>query len=295
MIICDKNNQSASAGFVLISGTIELTKEISMAIQNSTQTHTQLESPIPCGADEISVVELYKVLSRRKRTIISTVIFTLFVAVVYLWLANPVYEGDVVIQVGRIGQSDLIEDVGKLMSRLKIEFPTIEKISREGSFLTITVNDDSEVKVEKILKKIIKDLIDRHSIIYDEKIFSQQKKYEFLKGRIDEIKNRITELTSNIDVMIKTKPVKASTLIMTQIELLKTLAILEEEKNKLGIGEMQREPTKIIQSPFVIEHPIRPKKRLVVVLSIFLGIILGVLNAFIIELADNEKQKNKHK
>lgn len=264
-----------------------------MTMDNPIETQIKTENAIHYRNGEISLVDLYMILVRRRKIIIVTMVLVLLTAIVYLLLVTPVYEGKAVIQVGQVGQVGQIEDLGKLKVRLKIEYPSIERIDSQSNFVTITSYAHTKADIKQRLKKITEQLIKKHNIIYNTKMAGQQQKLEFLRKRIDDMHSEIEEFSKLINTLIRTEPSQATILVLEKNKLKQNLPGLEEKAMNLNQSKMRSTRTKIFREPTVIDKPLKPKAKLIIALSIVLGLMAGIFFAFVIEFITKTRQKTK--
>ncbi len=261
-----------------------------MTKQNPTHTNMPLENINRCDNDEISLIDLFNVLMCRKKIVFAIMIITLLIAIAYLWLAKPVYEGKAVIQVGQVGQVGQIEDLEKLKQRLKVEYPFIERIDNASNFVTIIMHAHTKIEVKRLLKKITDQLFQEHGIIYNTEIAGQQqlqqKKHKFLRKQIDDTHSQIAELSALINAVKSSEPAQAAILVLEKIKLMQSLLVLEEKATNFdfSISKIRSMPTRLIHKITITDNPITPKASLVVTASIVLGLMIGIFSVFITEL-----------
>jgi len=99
-------------------------------------------------------------------------------------------------------------------------------------------------------------------------------KEEKNKGEIDDIKIDIKNLASRLEKEIP----------LRQKALEKQIAIIQAQEAALG-------PIEIVQAPFSSPKPVKPRSKLIVILSVFLGLLLAIFIVLIMEFWNNSKAK----
>ncbi len=265
-----------------------------MTTYNPTQTHSPSENSICRENDEISFVDLFMVLVRRKKIVIATMVVVLLSAIAYLLQATPFYESKAVIQVGQVGQVGQIEDLGRLKTRLEIEHPfAIKQIDSVSNFITITAQAHTKKEGKTQLKKIIDQLLQKHRAIYDAEIAGQQKISKLMSRQIDNMRSQIEKLPLLTKDIAKTEPAQAITLVLEKIKLMKNLSELEEKvvNLNLNINKIRSVPTKLILESTIKNNPVKSKAKRIITLSIALGFIIGIFIAFIVEFIVRARQR----
>jgi uncharacterized protein involved in exopolysaccharide biosynthesis len=252
-----------------------------------------------CGYDDgLNLVDLWEVLTRRKKTVISTLVLVVLCAIAFAFLTKPVYESKVVIQVGQISKVGQLEDTSILMKRSQ-EHPFIKKIEawkgKASSIITITVQASSQAEARQRLQKITDQLLHEHDLKYNTVMASQQQKYASLRQEIDTVRSLTNELSLLIVEMTKKKEfAQATILVLEKNILVKRLYDLERsaidlDRDITHVGVTY--PTRLITEPTSSATPIKPKSKRIIALSIMLGFILAIFSAFIVEFIDKARRQ----
>ncbi|MBU2538888.1 MAG: hypothetical protein KKH22_10655 [Proteobacteria bacterium] len=248
-----------------------------------------------CGYDDgVNLVELWEVLTRRKKTVISTLVLVVLCAIAFVFFTKPVYESKVVIQVGQIYQVGHLEDPAVLIQRLQAEHPFIGKIEagkgKASNIITITTQGSLQAEAHQQLQKITDQLLHEHNLRYDIEIASPQREYASLLQRIDTIQSLITELSHLIVEMTKKKELaQATILVLEKSNLVKDVFALEQSATKFDRNMHHSGVTyhtSLISAPTTSATPIKPRPKRIIPLGIILGFILGIVSAFIVEFID---------
>jgi len=248
--------------------------------------------------DEVTFADLWAVLARRKIVALGTLVFVLLCAALFMVFSKPVYESRAVIQVGQVGLVGPVEESTVLVQRLQAENPLIEKIEegkgKGNSIVTVTVRAFSQAEASQRLRTVADALFTEHKVRFDAAIAVQQEKYASVRQRLDSVHALINDLSLLVDELIKKKePTQATILVLEKSNLVKSLAALEENAIVLNrnMGHPLSMPTSFIAEPVTPDAPIKPKPRVIIPLSVILGILLSGLSAFVAEFIDNTRHK----
>ncbi len=271
--------------------------------------------------DKIDIRELFSVLKRRKKLIWSvTALFTLL-AVVYIFIAKPVYEVKTMIEVGQIDAKP-IDDINDIKQKLdyvyqvnvkgkKIALPRVKAISitkKSKNIMSIIIhghhNEEAIKYIQTVIGKIETD--------YKEKTDAYTKNQKVLIKLIQEdIKNNSTSLQkmkeeldtySQKIISLKSEDAALAGIYVLQIgqkqtELQKVKQYISElktkvEELKLSITPLMMKPTHIVGEIETLEGPIKPKKLLIVIVAFITGLMLSIFLAFFLEFLRGEKEED---
>jgi len=274
--------------------------------------------------DTIDLRELFSVLKRRRKLIWGvTILFTLL-ALIYVFIAKPVYEVKAMIEVGQIDAKpiDNVKDIKEKLSYeyhvdvkgKKIELPRVTTISvpkNSNSILSLTIHGNSNEEGIKYIQTVIKKIETQYKEKTDAYTNSQK---ELIKLTQEDIKNNsmsLVKLKEEIDnysqkiISLKSEDAALAGIyalqigqMQTQLQNLKTyISALKnkEEKLNLSITPSMVKPTHIVGEIETLDKPIKPKKKLIVIVAFITGLMLAVFLAFFLEFIrgiKDEKQEN---
>ncbi|MDY6981027.1 MAG: Wzz/FepE/Etk N-terminal domain-containing protein [Pseudomonadota bacterium] len=254
--------------------------------------------------DEISLIDLWNTLMRRKKILIAVFVLVVVAAGIYLLLAKPVYESQVMINVGKIGQvgkviqvlelEDVeqigrIEDVDILEQRLLTEYPGLDRIEtrRKGArnIVTLVSTDNDRDKAQENLQSVVNDLLDTHRNRYHELLSPMESRRDSLQRRLNDYRRQIDELDIQIRQLRAQSPEQAAILMIEKGNVMRAIPDLEEKLAELqfATSEPQSMPTRQIGEIKTPAQPVKPKPGLVMALSVVLGLMLGIFAAFFAE------------
>jgi len=274
--------------------------------------------------DTIDLRELFSVLKRRRKLILGvTVLFTLL-ALIYVFSAKPVYEVKAMIEVGQIDAKpiDNVKDIKEKLSYeyhvdvkgKKIELPRVTTISvpkNSNSILSLTIHGNSNEEGIKYIQTVIKKIETQYKEKTDAYTNSQKELIKLTQEDIKDNSMSLVKLKEEIDnysqkiISLKSEDAALAGIyalqigqMQTQLQNLKTyISALknEEEKLNLSITPSMVKPTHIVGEIETLDNPMKPKKKLIVIVAFITGLMLAVFLAFFLEFIrgiKDEKQEN---
>jgi uncharacterized protein involved in exopolysaccharide biosynthesis len=260
-----------------------------------------------CGpdvyVDEISLVELWSTLMRRKVLALAIFLITLLGGVAYLALARPVYESRVVVQVGQLGMlgqmrqagnSD-IEDLDVLKLRLKAEYPALKSVEapRKGAqnVFTLTLRHGDRDVAGKQLHDIIEQLLAAHNAVFDKAMGALQEQQRALQGRLADSIKQEDELATMVERVKRSEPTLAALLLAEKNGVSRMIVELEEKLTALQplLVEPITVPSRILGQQVTPPRPLQPNTKMITALSLVLAVLLAVFAVFFAEFLKNAK------
>ena len=179
-----------------------------------------------------------------------------------------------------------------VVSKKKQEYPIVDKISvvkGTSDLIEITVqgldNSSCVSKIETIIdgvKKTHKSKIDEFLSITNEKLKALTSQKELLQQEIQEIKDAIGVKNS--------KHVTLASLILMKDLNSQLSQTLEKINNiKITVSQNSIKNTELIGEIGVSEYPIKPKKKLIVIVAFVTGLILSIFLVFFLEFISGVK------
>lgn len=287
-----------------------------MADDMTNQTDNQI-SP-----DEISLLEIWQVLVRQKKWVIGIPVLALIAAAAVSVLIPPVWEATLVGQVGQVGQQ-LIEPVARVVERIKqkpfqSEVLTSAGITNDEANSKANLYRDSikvqmlpntdliEIKVRgysrEEAKRNAEATLDRLAKLHEP---LAKPSIQRLTQQMERVKQKINELQEARESLKNPQPhkskadsgnrfmgsiIQTNLLVQTAGELrnLEQLELSYEEQ----LSPLRTYPTSRIDSTYVSEKPVAPKKGLIVVLSGVLGLMVGIFAAFVLNAIQARKLRD---
>jgi len=261
--------------------------------------------PINNIANEISLKELVKTILKYKKFLIGFIFILTILSIIYaLYIAKPVYEIKANIEPGYINnylgntiEKNYIINPDALNLEIvnnfdnskdkKNPFPIIRsKLIANNKIIELTLQDRSNLDAKKNLDKIFNYIKNKENSIITAYKNNINKEIEILsntkKEYLKEIKDYQKKLNSNnpkvfqaiLDTISKDREIIFS--IESKIEKLKAINI----KNLHYIGKV-----------LIYDNPIKPKKKLIVIITFITSLILSIFIIFFIELIKSFKEE----
>ncbi len=285
-------------------------------MSEQTQNNTQY-----IQEDEIDLREIFATLKKRKKLIgIITVALTMLAIIYAFFIAKPIYEIKTMIEIGQIDAKP-IDSVNNVQQKLsyeyqvntkgnKIELPRVKSISvpkKADSILALSINsysNDEGIKyIQNIISKIkiqykektnaytnsqkeLITLIQKDILDNTDSLLQMKKKLDTYSQKIISLKSEDAALAGIYALQIGQKQTELQEL-KKYISALKT----EEQKLKLSITPFMMKPTHIIGEIEVFDKPIKPKKKLIVVIAFITGLMLSIFLAFFLEFIGGMKEE----
>jgi uncharacterized protein involved in exopolysaccharide biosynthesis len=250
----------------------------------------------PYADDEISLIDLWRVLSRRKHWIALAFVVTLALAVGWLALKTPIYEASATLEIGTADGSAL-ENGQDLARRLEnaqppalspAREPVLAGVESESRILELTARGPSQSATSEFLLEVLAEVQERHDEFLEEFRAEQHQRLDEITKRVqlmevqrDEFENRLGRLDQGAAAI--------GGLLTLEQRLADRLPQLEAEQAKLrrSLSERVTGPTTVLVSPEPAAEdeageasPVEPRTRLVLALAAVLGLMLGVFVAF---------------
>lgn len=268
--------------------------------------------------DEIDLRELWNIILRFKKIIILITGSITLVTIAYAFMATPIYEAKAVLDIGSYNNTNWIENPSTVIKRLEmnyIENKNMEKkawldkvffVKGTQNLLELSALGFSKESVILYLKEIEVNISTRHQKLIDAYVDSVKIKMENLniqkaellieKVRLEE---ELNKKSNYIEKFVKENPAVAA---VYSIELNNYAVELKNLKNsiyninnqlndlKLDISSKNLKITEMLDHIVVSDHPIKPKKSLIVIVGFVTGVILSIFLAFSLEFIG----KNSH-
>ncbi|MEA3373967.1 MAG: Wzz/FepE/Etk N-terminal domain-containing protein [Campylobacterota bacterium] len=270
--------------------------------------------------DKIDLRELWRILMKRKMMIgVVTALITLL-AVVYALLVKPIYEVKAVMELAQIEKKP-VQNLTDLKQKLevifevnakgkKIELPVLSGVSlpkKTSNILVLHAQGYDNATAQQKLQEII----DYVMAAQDKELASytdiQKEKLSLIKQDIDrnvqliiEIEGRMQDYENKLLTISKQDAALAG---LYAIEIGKKQTELNDATNKiyslrnkkndleLSVSPLKIQKAVVIGKVEVMDYPIKPKKKLIVVVAFVTGLMLSVFLAFFLEFISSGKRE----
>jgi len=241
--------------------------------------------------DEISLKEIWDILIKRKFIIVGFLFIALFLAFVSIATTTPVYQVTAKMKLGlvQLVTSEQMRTVfverpldivttynGKNGVGVSYQIPD----TRRGMdiYVNLEISGVNPEEIKKTVENVLNEILHNHKVRYEEikqqtevtihSVKTQLKMITLQLGEISKIKNSI-KVDNRIHVLTEERNLQSR-----QVDLEKMLLEL-----KFALREMTQ--TQVVNKPIIPIRPIKPKKRIIVVVSIILGLVAGIFAVFV--------------
>jgi len=260
--------------------------------------------------EEIDLREYINVLLKRKGIIILIfLIAVITAAVISYFILTPVYQSSIIFSVAKIDGRPVI-NITEALEIIKSNIVLDEVISRMGlketikqlssqittesikgtNFIKVSVTADSPENAKSLLENIIEVFIKQNQSKFQEQV-------KLIEDRLKVLEEQIAEFEKNIQEIEKTKKKIATAEELSESErrfqtsLLLSSSVTEKElynnltdqANSLKASLKNCEDFKIINYAQLPYAPIKPNKKLNILIAGVLGLFVGIFVAFFLE------------
>lgn len=256
--------------------------------------------------DEISLWSLWLFIRGRWPWLVMGLLSGVVAAIMYTTMITPAYESHTTIQVGKVRDLGLIEDVDVLLMQLMEQYgpesgdgvvrkmPYLKKAAKppgRNNILGLTAVGDSPEQARDLLVEIVRKLIQRHQQIYSDAVRPVQRRLEAVDGQIRRLAAQGAELGGLIARLKDSQPMQASLIAMERSHLYRDLNDLERDRVALQqqIIKPYSNPSEVIVQAALPREPASPKKLILVLVGIVLGLTLSLVAIFFREAFRNRR------
>ena len=269
-------------------------------MQNSQPT------PQPQVDEEISLYELWQILAKRKALILTCLLVCVAAGAAYAFLKPPVYEASVKLRIGQVRGSGglheniVLENVEELSSRLLAQYgeDIADGIKRNRPFITgaraekgvtttiqLTAEGDTPQDAARLLEEVTDTVIKAHSVMYEANIKPIAERLKSLDEQRRALQQQYADITSLVDQLKARDSVQASLVMIERGPI--TTALDQQDAERLSLSAQilppQTRPTELLSKITAPAKPSQPKKTIALSLSAVLGIMGGIMMAFLVE------------
>jgi len=271
--------------------------------------------------ETIDIRELFAILTKRKKLIwLITALFTLL-ALAYVFIAKPVYEVKAVLELAQINKKPVhpVETIKQKIVTVfqvndkskKIEFPIVSQVSipkKSENILIIHTQGYDNASAKKKLQEAIsyinnaqKKELNTYEKLQKKRLNITQSDMEQNEQFINKTKNDIRYYENKILNISKQDAALAGIYAIeigkkeTDLNLaVNKIYTLKNKKNDLefSLSPQRVQKTEIIGEFQVLEKPIKPKKKLIVIVAFITGLMLAVFLAFFLEFLSGGKKED---
>lgn len=268
--------------------------------------------------DEVSLVELWGVLARRKVLILAVLLVSLLTAGFFVYFTPRTYESRAVLQIGRVTQ---MAQIGQVVQMAQIEPPaTFVKrvmvqhgadnggtesgkadsfiqaafVEKDTNLVSIVARGPSPDAAQEYLTQVIGKLIDDHKNLFDGVRNELQNSLHIMQVRGHGINQAIATNEKEMGILVR-QPSGANTittmgayLIASERSKLLEQRLLVEQKQtelRMAMSELQSSPTTLLKTPTLPADPVKPRPLLYFLLASGIGLAMGIFITYVMEFA----------
>jgi len=261
--------------------------------------------------DEIDFKYLYNIILKNKKQIIILSFLLTFIMSLYIFIKPNIYQIDSVLEVGFYNKNHILEDPNTLVHKLQIQynvsnynithkFPYIQDIHlipKTKNLIYLSAVGTSKNKIKAFIETTNNSIINAHNKIiekyksnilaliniYHKTLLDLQNELSFKEKELHITKINIKQLfqsNPSLSAITLMEALKQETLIQNiQNKIYSINNMIYQEKLKLSDSNIQK--TKVIKLIEYKDH-IRPKRKLIIIISFFMFLLLSVF-VFIIK------------
>jgi len=278
---------------------------------------SQNPSPAIAYEDEVSLIDLWLILVKRKMVLIGVFVLVMLAAFGYLLLAKPVYESSALVQIGQIGQIGQVGSDGKVSSNY-IEAPDVliktlgqnpdiqsepgarlagASYQKKGAknLVTVKIEASSAEAADAYLNKVLNAFIGKHKRMYESVMRVRQQRLGELESQLYTSEAQLKAIDAGVMELMSSNLEQASVLLIQKSQLIQGIANTRKEifNLKESLSEVNTSKTVVISQSGLASSPTKPKLKMVLALSVVLGLMLGFMAAFFAEFLSNARQELK--
>ena len=250
--------------------------------------------------DEISLIDLWQIVVRRRVWIFACFIICVITGGLYTMLKHPVFESTTRIQIGQIADIGPIEDGNVicdiLLSRygkdvaegIERELPVLKEASvskATAQMLELTVEGNTPEESTALLRQIAEELIRKQHAIQKSNITSSEELIQSLQSQRELLQRELNRAQEIFETLKQRDSVQASLIMMERSRIATALFEIELKLPILiqKLNPPQTKPPAILEDIVAPTEPATPKKILIMLLSSLLGLMTGLMIAFVAE------------
>lgn len=276
----------------------------------SNQTYAQHPDP----DDELDLFELLRILARRKTAILSCVVVCVLAGATFAFLTPPVYEASIKLRIGQVlvehgSGFGLLESAEELSSRALAQYgeTVAEGVRRDRPFLKranqqkgvpstveLVAEGDTPGEASGLLVRVVEDIRKAHDATYQRNIKLLNERLDNLDVQRSALQQQFRDANALLEQLKQQNAVQASLVMLELGRISTSISELDSEKPTLSqrLIPPQSRPTALLGDIVDPAEPTSPKKLLILTLSVVMGLIGGIVLAFLAEHVKNTRRSD---
>lgn len=160
--------------------------------------------------------------------------------------------------------------------------------------LQLTAEGDTPDDAARILRDVVADVQKAHTAMYADNIKPITERLKSLNEQREALQQQYTDITKLVEQLKERDSVQASLVMIERGPI--TTAINQQDAERLRLSQQltppQTRPTELLGEITAPAKPSKPKKALVLALAAVLGVMGGVMLAFVAEFAAKAKVRS---
>ncbi len=265
--------------------------------------------------DEISLIELWQILVRRKAWIALCFALSIFGGTGFAFLKAPVYEASVKLRIGQVdvrqaAAPGLLEPAEELSSRLMARYgeDVADGVKREPPFLKraaaqkgvastidLVTEGDTPEDAAGLLGRVVDEIQKEHDLTFQQNLKFLAERLDHLNQQRAALEQQYKDATALLEQLRQRDAIQASLVMLERGRISTSISELDAEKPALTqrLSPPQTRPTELVGEITAPVRPASPRPPLVFSLAVVLGLIGGVALAFMAEFVANARSGTK--
>ncbi len=262
---------------------------------------------------EIDLGDYVRIVWRRRKAVLAIFVTIIILATIYTFLMPKTYQSSALILPAKISDK-IVEDPAAVIEILKQESVLIEIAQKFGyseetvktlaskftvkeasGFLEVRATDPMPQKAKELVDMVSNFIINRENTIVAKFEPDLETEEGFLKDELDKNAANIANLDAQIAASSKVTSdgqgfIAASYIIARQTALIRRDELQKEYYNKQRELNFETQAAQIAVPSVLPVNPIKPNKKLNVLMAAVLGIFIGIGYVFVAESIEKTKK-----
>jgi len=261
---------------------------------------------------EIDLGSYARIIWKRKKAISSIVILAIIIALIVSFSLPKVYQSSSIVKLGQLQggiieapsttieifkQPTILKELAQKLDISSLSIASKFKIIDRGGILEINGFDDTPTSAQKTANVISDAVLKRYENIFKDIQTTQQLEIDALKNIITDLDKEIEPLEKQILTQGKTVSEAQARIVVALISSLENKKIQQKSYQKDLIKKQQELISQTFASRIEVSSslpvsPIKPNKRLILILGAVIGLFAAILYAFLAEYVRKQKIEN---
>jgi uncharacterized protein involved in exopolysaccharide biosynthesis len=258
------------------------------------------------NVEEVSLADIWLIMARRKYWVIGGIVFFLVIGIIYAIFIPPVFEATGTIRIGISPNSGPIENAKELSSTLMAQYgkhmaegierklPVLKKVSVSQQILELTTEGYTPEETTSFLRHLTNDIIEKHNLLLQTNLTRIHERIQSIESHRGQLQRELNRATDMFETLKKNNSIEAI-LIMLELNRITTALYqigAEISLLKQTLTAPQAVQTELVRDIIAPALPSTPNKTLIIKLSFILGLIFGLLIAYLADVISNMRSSD---